>query len=110
MARDTIKQKAETEDLTLLLHQSTKDIIQDVASRYHIKNTTTIINLTLSNTLNQQITSLQLPKYMTGDTASKLHIQVSPEVKQKIKKEASAFGITDSRFTETLLNYVLSQV
>lgn len=109
MTRSAIKEKPVTEDLTLLLHKSTKDIINAAASRYHT-NTTTIINLTLSDILNQRITYLQLPKYTTGDTTSKLHIQVSPEVKQKIKKEAAAFGITDSRFTETLLNNVLSQV
>lgn len=112
MARDTVKQKPQLDDMTLLLHQSTKQMLNDAAKRFS-KNgktkATTIINLILSNTINQNILYLQLPKYEAGDT-TKLHIQVPSEIKNKIQDHADAFGITANRFTETLLVNVLAQL
>ena len=108
MIKATAEQKAETEDMTLQLRQSTRDQLEATAKRFKT-NVTTLINLILSNTLNQNTCYLQLPRYEAGGT-TRLHIQVPSKMKQTISREADAFGVTDNRFTETLLNNVLSQL
>lgn len=112
MARHPVKQKPQLEDMTLLLHQSTREMLSGAAKRFDRTGktkVTTIINLILSNTVNQNITYLQLPKYEAG-SSTKLHIQVPPEVKTKIQYHADAFGITANRFTETLLITALTEI
>lgn len=112
MARHPVEQKPHLEDMTLVLHQSTKDALNSAAKRFSRNGktkVTTIINLILSNTVNQNIFYLQLQKYGPGDI-TKLHIQVPSEVKNKIQDHADAFGITANRFTETLLRNVLAQL